>query len=401
MHFEFDSSLDAFRQEIREFLAENLTEGMRLRQQYEGTLFAGSKEDEREWIRLLAKKNWEVYAWPKELGGQDWSAMKQFVFEDELYKGFAPPISFNVLHMIGPVIYRFGSEDLKARFLPGLRSGEIQFCQGFSEPGSGSDLASLRTRADRVGDKYVINGSKIWTSGAHEANHCFCLVKTDTTVKPQRGISMILIPMDTPGIQVRTIPQINGDEEHLCQVFFENVEVPAGNLIGEENMGWTYAKKLLEGERTSSSYIFWNKREMRRLVNMASQEEQNGNPIAKDLVWRSRLAKIQAELIALEWSVLRVLANEEFAKGLPAAASALKVRGSQLQQAITEAQTDLLGEKALRRYSVHAMPGDQGGMWPEHVLGRTNTGLLLRAATVFGGSLQVQRNIIAKAAFDL
>lgn len=401
MHFEFDPSLEDFRQEIRDFLKENLPEDMRLRQLHEGTLFAGNKEDDRRWLSILAKKNWEVYCWPKDLGGLDWSPLKQFVFEDELYKGFAPPLSFNILHMIGPVIYRFGSPELQARILPGLKNGEIQFCQGFSEPGSGSDLASLRTRADRVGDKYIINGSKIWTSGAHEANWCFCLVKTDTTVKPQRGISMILIPMDTPGIQVRTIDQINSDEKHLCQVFFENVEVSADNLIGEENMGWTYAKKLLEGERTSSSYIFWNKREMRRLVNMATQEEAGGNPVAKDPAWRARIAKIQAELIALEWSVLRVLAKEEFAKGVGPASSALKVRGSQLQQAITEAQTDLLGEKAMRSYSIHALPGEEGAMWPEHVLGRTNTGMILRAATVFGGSLQVQRNIIAKAAFDL
>jgi len=401
MHFEFDPSLEDFRQEIREFLKENLPEDMRLRQMYDGTLFAGTREDERAWIRLLAKKGWEVFSWPKELGGLEWSPMKRFVFEDELYKGFAPPLSFNLLHMIGPVIYRFGSKDLQDRFLPRMRTGDIQWCQGFSEPGSGSDLASLRTRADRVGDKYVINGSKIWTSGAHEANFCFCLVKTDTTVKPQRGISMILIPMDTPGIQVRTIPQINTDEQHLCQVFFENVEVPAENLVGEENMGWTYAKKLLEGERTGSSYIFWNKREMRRVVNMAHREELGGNPIARDPVWRTRLAKIQAELIALEWSVLRMIANEDFAKGIAPAASALKVRGSQLQQAITEAQTDLIGEKAIRAYSVHALPGDEGTMWPEHVLGRTNTGLILRAATVFGGSLQVQRNIIAATAFGL
>jgi len=401
MHFEFDPTLDDFRKEIRDFLRDNLPEDMRRRQMHEGTLFAGNKEDDARWQKILAKKGWDVFNWPKHLGGLDWSPLKQFVLEDELYKAYAPPLSFNILHMIGPVIYRFGSQDLQDRFLPGLRSGEIQFCQGFSEPGSGSDLASLRTRAERVGDKYVINGSKIWTSGAHEASWCFCLAKTDTTAKPQRGISMILIDMKSPGIQVRTIPQINTDEQHLCQVFFENVEVPAENLVGDENMGWTYAKKLLEGERTSSSYIFWNKREMRRLLAIAQAEEQNGNPIASDPAWRARLARIQAELIALEWSVLRVLAKEEFPKGIGPTASALKVRGSQMQHAITEDQTDLLGAKAMRAYSIHAMPGDEGEMWPEHVLGRTGTGLIVRAATVFGGSLQVQRNIIAKAAFDL
>lgn len=401
MHFEFDPSLEEFRQEIRDFLKENLSEEMMIRQKYTGSLFATNRDDEHQWLHMLAKKNWSVYCWPKHLGGQDWSPMKQFVFEDELYKGYAPQLNFNLLHMIGPVIYRFGSQALQDYFLPRMKVGEIDWCQGFSEPGSGSDLASLRTRADLVGDKYVINGSKIWTSGAHEANWCFCLVKTDTTVKAQRGISMILVPMDTPGIQVRTIPQINSDEKHLCQVFFENVEVPAGNLIGEPGMGWTYAKNLLEGERTSSSYIFWNKQQMRKLVEIAKVEQQNDNPVASDPAWRQRLARIQAELTALEWSVLRVLAKEEFEKGVSPAASALKYRGSQLQQSITEAQIDLLGEKAMRLYSTHALPGDEGEMWPDHALGRTNTGLLLRASTIFGGSLQVQRNIIAKAAFGL
>lgn len=401
MHFEFDPCLNEFRQEIREFLDENLPEDLMLKEKYAGSLFTQSLEDEKRWVKIVNKKGWQTYSWPQDLGGLDWSPMKQFVFEDEMYKAYAPPLSPNLLHMIGPVIYRFGSDELKQRFLPQMRNGDITWCQGFSEPNSGSDLASLRTRADKVGDKYVINGSKIWTSGAHEADWGFFLVRTDTSAKPQQGISMILADMSTPGISVRPIEQINSDETHLCQVFLENVEVPAENLVGEPNMGWTYAKKLLEGERTSSSYIFWNKREMRRLISLARAETLNGYPIARDPAWRIRLARIQAEVTALEWSVLRVIAQEQFEKGVAAAASALKVRGSQLQQAITEAQTDLLGEKAMRLYSVHAMPGQQGTLWPEHGLGRTNTGLLLRAATVFGGSLQIQRNILAKAAFGL
>lgn len=401
MQFNIDPDLEEFRSEIRQFLKDNLPDDLRLKEQYVGSIFAQSHEDERRWTKIVAQKGWQTYSWPEELGGLNWSAMKQFVFEDEMYKGYAPPISFNVLHMIGPVIYRFGSEGLKQRFLPKIRNGDITWCQGFSEPNSGSDLASLRTRAELVGDKYLINGSKIWTSGAHEANWGFFLVRTDPSVKQQAGISMILIDMKTPGVTVRQIEQINSDEKHLCQVFLENVEVPAENLIGEPGMGWTYAKKLLEGERTGSSYIFWNKREMRRLVQLAKSETLNGEPVAQDPVWRARLARIQSELTALEWSVLRVIAQEDFAQGIGAAASALKVRGSQLQQAITEAQVDILGEKAMRLYSVYAMPGEEGSMWPPHVLGRTNTALLLRAATVFGGSLQVQRNAIARAAFGL
>jgi alkylation response protein AidB-like acyl-CoA dehydrogenase len=400
MHFELDPELQAFREEVRDFVRDNLPEEMKARTMAAASIFA-SHDDERAWAKIVAKKGWEVYSWPVELGGCGWDAMKKFVFEDELYRGYAPPISFNTLHMIGPVIYKLGSQAQKDYFLPLMRNGDINWAQGFSEPGSGSDLASLRTRADLDGDKYVINGQKIWTSGAHEADWGFFLVKTDTSCKPQLGMSFLLVDMKTPGITVRTIPQINNDEHHLCEVFLENVEVPAGNLIGEAGKGWTYAKMLLEGERTGSSYIFWNKREMRRLIALAQAEELNGNPIAKDPAFRARLAAIQAELTALEWSVLRVLANEEFVYGTAAASSVLKVRGSELQHAITEAQVDLIGEKALRVYSVHDLQGDAGTLWPGHTVGRTNMALLTRAATIFGGSKQVQKNIIAKVAFDL
>lgn len=400
MHFDMDPELLAFREEIRQFAAENLTDEMKARQKFGGGLFA-AHDDEKAWVKLLAKKGWEVYSWPAELGGLDWSPMKKFVFEDELYQAYAPPLSFNLLHMIGPVIIRYGSEQQKTRFLPMMRAGEISWAQGFSEPGAGSDLASLRTRADRSGDKYIINGSKIWTSGAHEAEWGFFLVKTDTTCKPQLGMSFLLVDMKTPGITVRTIPQINNDDEHLCEVFLENVEVPVENLVGEAGMGWTYAKNLLEGERTSSSYIFWNKREMRRLIALAQCEVMAGNPVASDPVFRARLARIQAELTALEWSVLRVLANEDFAYGASAAASVLKLRGSELQQAITEAQVDVLGERALRVYSAYARAGDAGTLWSDSLLGVTNRALMARASTIYGGAKQIQKNIIAKAAFGL
>jgi alkylation response protein AidB-like acyl-CoA dehydrogenase len=400
MHFELDPELQAFREEVRAFVAENLPEELKARQMSAGTLFP-AQHDEQAWARILARKGWEVYSWPVELGGCDWDAMKRFVFEDELYKAYAPPLSFNTLHMIGPIIYKLGSQAQKDYFLPRMRGGEIGWAQGFSEPGSGSDLASLRTRADLDGDKYVINGQKIWTSGASEADWGFFLVKTDTTCKPQNGMSFFLVDMKTPGITVRTIPQINSDEAHLCEVFLENVEVPVGNLIGQANMGWTYAKLLLEGERTGSSYIFWNKREMRRLVALAKAEELDGNPIAKDPAFRARLATIQAELTALDWSVLRVLADEKFTYGTAAASSVLKVRGSELQQSITEAQVDLIGEKALRLYKVADLKGDAGRIWPEHVVGRTNMALIARATTIFGGAKQIQKNIIAKAAFGL
>lgn len=400
MHFELDPELQSFREEVREFVEQNLPEDMRARQEAAGVLF-GLIEDENAWAKIVAKKGWEVYSWPEELGGCGWSALKKFVFEDELYRAFAPPLSFNTLHMIGPIIYKLGTPAQKEYFLPRMRASDINWAQGFSEPGSGSDLASLRTRADRSGENFIVNGQKIWTSGAHHSNWCFLLVKTDTTCKPQQGMSFLLVDMTSPGITVRKIPQINSDDEHLCEVFFENVEVPVANMIGEAGKGWSYAKMLLEGERTGSSYIFWNKREMRRAITMAKAERLAGNPIACDPAFRVRLARIQAELTALEWSVLRVLADEEFTYGTTAVASVLKVRGSELQQAITEAQVDLLGEKALRRYSVHDLHEDAGRLWPAHAVGRTNMALIARAATIFGGAKQIQKNIIAKVAFDL
>ncbi len=199
---------------------------------------------------------------------------------------------------------------------------------------------------------------------------------------------------------MRTIPQINS-EKHLCEVFFENVEVPVENLIGEEGLGWTYAKALLESERTTSSYIFWNKREMRRVLAIAKAEVLAGNPIASDPAFRARLARLQAELTALEWSVLRMLAKEDFACGVTAAASALKVRGSDLQQWVTEAQVDLIGDKSIRAFPIDAVGSDAGTLWPEHSVNRTNMSMIARAATIYGGSKQVQRNILAAAAFGL
>ncbi|MBA3054659.1 MAG: acyl-CoA dehydrogenase [Sphingomonadales bacterium] len=399
MHFESEPGLEEFRQEVRDFVRDNLPEDMKARQVYSGSMFS-NHDDDQAWSKIVEPKGWGTYTWPVELGGCGWSAMKQFAFEDELYKAYAPPLSFNTLHMIGPVLYKFGSPELQERFLPMIRKNEIRWCQGFSEPGSGSDLASLRTRADLVDGKYVVNGQKIWTSGAYDANWCFCLVKTDTTCKPQKGMSFLLIDMTSPGITVRTIPQIN-NEKHLCEVFFDNVEVPVANLIGEAGLGWTYAKKLLEGERTTSSYIFWNKREMRRVIALANAEALNGNPVAKDPAFRMKLARIQAELTALEWSVLRVLANETFPQGTPAAASVLKVRGSDLQQWVTEAQVDLIGDKALRSYPIDSLGSDAGTLWPEHVVNRTNMSMIARAATIYGGSKQVQRNILAATAFGL
>jgi alkylation response protein AidB-like acyl-CoA dehydrogenase len=399
MELRLDPELEAFRREIRAFIAEVLPPEMKERQRTK-VLNNATVPDQQEWMRILHEHGRSVPHWPTEFGGCGWSPMQLFLFNEELYAADAPEFDWGGTHMLGPVIYTYGSQSLRDRFLPMIREGKTNFAQGFSEPGSGSDLASLRTSAELVGDKYVVNGQKIWTSGAAHCDWGFFLVRTDKTVKPQRGISFLIIKMDTPGITVREIPQINGDA-HLCEIFLDNVEVPADQLIGEPGMGWTYAKFLLEHERTTSSFIYWSKRELARAKDIARGETIGGRLVADDPAFRARFARIEADLIALEWSVLRVLAHEEGEVSESAAASVLKIRGSELQQEITMLQVDALGAKSLRFYEASPIAPPASDAWPDYVPGRTAVALISRAATIYGGTKQVQKNILAKLAFGL
>jgi len=394
MDFAFDSSLECFRQEVRSTIADDLPEEMRARQIAYGGI-QSELRDTLAWTRILAKRGWSVPHWPVELGGQDWSPMKHFVFDEEMYNAWAPEVSWGGAHMVGPVIYTFGSEAQKDRFLPPIRAGELIWAQGFSEPGAGSDLANLRTSALLSGNHYRVNGQKIWTSSAYAAEWGFFLVRTDHEVKPQRGISFLLIKMDSPGITIRRIPQINGEAD-LCEVFLDDVEVPADQLVGEPGQGWSYAKFLLDNERTTSSFIYWNKREVRRTKAIAEAEGLAASPS-----FQARIARLDAEVMALEWSVLRTLAGEQYAYHDTAVASILKVAGSKLQQSITELQVDLLGPRSLRSFAPDPDERPPAPLWPDHVAGRTGAALGTRAATIFGGTLQVQKNIIAKLAFGL
>lgn len=400
MDLRFEPELATFREEIRAFIRQVLPPEMAERQRRKVANNA-AVPDLLEWMRILNDHGRAVPHWPVEFGGCGWSPMQLFIFNEELYANDAPEFDWGGTHMLGPVLYTYGSKDLQDRFLPMIREGATMWAQGFSEPGSGSDLASLRTSAERVGDKYIVNGQKIWTSGASHADWGFFLVRTDKTVKPQRGISFLIIKMDTPGVTVREIPQING-EAHLCEVFLDNVEVPADQLIGEEGMGWTYAKFLLEHERTTSSFIYWSKRELARAKDIARGERIDGRPLADDPVYRAQFARLEADLIALEWSVLRVLGHETFDAPEAAAASVLKIRGSELQQEVTMLQVDLLGAKSLRFFDVAPTPPPAPSPdWPDYVSGRTTVALINRAATIYGGTKQVQKNILAKLAFGL
>lgn len=399
MELRLDPDLEEFRREIRAFIGKVLPPEMKERQRTK-VLNNATVPDQLEWMRILDRHGRSVPHWPVEFGGCGWSPMQLFLFNEELYAADAPEFDWGGTHMLGPVIYTYGSQALRDRFLPMIRQGMTNFAQGFSEPGSGSDLASLRTSAELVGDKYIVNGQKIWTSGASHCDWGFFLVRTDKAVKPQRGISFLIIKMDSPGVTVREIPQINGDA-HLCEIFLDNVEVPADQLIGEPGMGWTYAKFLLEHERTTSSFIYWSKRELARAKDIARGEVIGGRRVADDPGFRARFARIEADLIALEWSVLRVLAHEEGEVSESAAASVLKIRGSELQQEITMLQVDALGAKSLRFYEASPIAPPPSADWPEYVPGRTAVALIARAATIYGGTMQVQKNILAKLAFGL
>jgi alkylation response protein AidB-like acyl-CoA dehydrogenase len=303
--------------------------------------------------------------------------------------------------MLAPVLIAFGTPEQKARFLPKILTGEESWCQGFSEPGAGSDLASLRTAATLDGDHYVINGQKIWTSDALQADWGFFLVRTDPTVKPQRGVSFIVAKMDTPGIKVRPIRSIDGREE-LNEVFFDNVRVPRGQLVGEPGMGWTYAKYLLDKERTASAFLYFNRRHLQKAKALASEQSVAGVRLIDTPAFSRKLARVEADLLALEWSVLRILAQEKNKYDMNAVVSALKIRGSEMQQRVSELQVDALGPLALRQFERRDPANDDPNWrprWSELAIGASSLFLFERAATIYGGAREVQKNIIAKLAF--
>lgn len=400
MDFTLDPALDEFRQMVRAALAEDLPADMAERQRAHGGMNS-DVHDTLAWTAMMNARGWSVPHWPQEYGGTDWPPMQKYIFQDECGSAWAPETCWGATHMCGPVIYTFGSDAQKERFLPDFRAGKYYVCQGFSEPSNGSDLARLRTKAERKGDHYLVNGQKIWTSVAQASDWGFFLVRTNPDVKPQAGISFLMIKMDSPGVTVRQIPMINDDAE-LCEVFLDNVEVPVENLIGEEGQGWTYAKYLLDHERTTSAFLFQNKREFARAKLLAERETIDGTPIMQAPQFQTRFARIEAELVALEWSVLRELADEDFKYDRTAAASTLKVVGSKLQQSISELQMDILGPKAMRFYPFEPHEReDAGQLWPADLGGRTAQAMIARASTIYGGTLQVQKGIISKLAFGL
>ena len=393
MELQLSSEDAAFRDEVRGFIAENYPQEMRVANP-ETDL---SKEQMLLWHRILHNKGWIAPLWPKQYGGPGWSITQRFLFERETTRaGTLPPLAFSVT-MVGPVIYTFGNEAQKAKFLPRILSGQDWWCQGYSEPGSGSDLASVRTKAVREGDHYIVNGHKTWTTLAQHADWIFCLVRTDPAAKPQSGISFLLIDMNSPGVSVRPIITIDGSHE-VNDVFLENVRVPAENLIGEENKGWTYAKFLLGNERTSMAGIGRSTRTLNRLRNIIESEIPRDDPAYFEFI--KEIARIELDVLALEATELRVVAQMSRGIDPGAAASLFKIRGTEIFQEITELTHRAIGNYglAIREHPMganHFMPGPEyGHTASEHYLNS-------RKLSIYGGSNEIQRNIIAKAVLGL
>jgi pimeloyl-CoA dehydrogenase large subunit len=390
----------AFRDEVRTFFREAQPAPIRRKMELGQRL---SKDDIVTWQRILNAKGWAVPHWPVEWGGTGWGPVKNHIFKEEMQLAPAPdPLSFNV-SMVGPVLIAFGSEEQKRHFLPRVANLDYWFCQGFSEPGAGSDLASLRTSATRDGDHYVVNGQKIWTSRAHHADWMFCLVRTDRTAKPQQGISYLLIDMKTPGLTVRPIPTIDG-EHHFNEVFFDNVRVPAENLVGEENKGWTYAKFLLGNERSGIARIGASKYRVQRAKQLATQVMVGDRPLAESERFREKVAALEVELKALEITQMRVVAN---ASNLPPgvqdpASSVLKLKGTELQQAATEILMEVAGAHAMAQQSEQLWgTATDDPIGPEWAASVAPDYFYTRASSIYGGSNEIQKNVIAKRLLGL
>jgi alkylation response protein AidB-like acyl-CoA dehydrogenase len=391
MRLQLSPEMTEFREEMRSFFTTEIPREIRDAVASRREL---SRDDYVRTQRILNAAGLAVPHWPVEWGGRGWDALQRHIWHEEMQLAFVPPpLAFNT-SMVGPVIYTFGSQEQKERFLPATANLDIWWCQGFSEPDAGSDLASLRTSAVRDGDDWVVNGQKTWTTLGQYADWIFCLVRTDPTAeKKQRGISFLLVPMDSPGVTLRPIELIDGGFE-VNEVFFEDVRVPAGNLVGEVNRGWDYAKFLLGNERVGVAPVGWTKRLLAQAKRHAAEVRAGGAPLLSDPRIAGRIAELENDLLALELTALRVVAHSADGKPHPAS-SVLKLRGTELQQAATELLVDIAGPLSL------ASGAGDGSDVPDWARTATPSFLNYRKASVYGGSNEVQRTIIAREILGL
>jgi alkylation response protein AidB-like acyl-CoA dehydrogenase len=395
MNLDFPPEDTAFRDEVRAFLAENYPRDLREKQERGETL---GKEDYLSWHRILAKKGWSAPSWPVELGGTGWTPTQKYIWSEEQARADTLAVLPFGVSMLAPVLYTFGTEEQKQRFLPGIRDGIDWWCQGYSEPGSGSDLASLKTRAERItGDDgkeyYVVNGQKTWTTLGQHADWGFFLVRTDPDAKPQAGISFLLIDMKSPGISVRRITTLEGGHE-VNDVFLDNVKVPVENRVFHENQGWTCAKALLAHERSGIAGVARSKRGLERLRQMAANEmSDDGGALIQDAFFRRKVAELEIDLTALEFTELRTLAGESSGKGPGPESSILKIKGTEIQQRLQD-----LALEAAGHYGAPFLgeAGHNSGIGPQHSLDLAGDYFNGRKTSIYGGSNEIQRNIISK-----
>jgi alkylation response protein AidB-like acyl-CoA dehydrogenase len=393
----------AFRGDVRRFIDAELPDDIRAKMRLGRRI---RKDDLLRWQKILHRHGWGAVMWPKRFGGAGWNVVQQHIFEEERADAGAPPQLAFSLRMVAPVLMAFGNAAQQEYFLPRIISGEDWWCQGYSEPGSGSDLASLRTSAVRQGDRYLVNGQKTWNTLGQYADWIFCLVRTATEGRAQQGISFLLIDMKTPGITVRPIITLDGEHE-INEIWFDNVAVPVQNLVGAENKGWTYAKFLLGHERTNNAGIGMCKRALKKLKEIAADQVANGRPLIEDLRFRDRVAQVELELMALEVTNLRVLsASATEGRELGPEVSVLKIKGSEVIQQIAELTMHALGHGALP-YLREALELDWVAdpllevHYPAYAPPLTGQYFNLRKTTIYAGSTEIQKNIISKLILGL
>ena len=398
MDLGYSKEENEFREEVRNFLAEKLPERISEKVRLGKRL---GRDDMARWHAILNERGWLAPGWPAEHGGTNWTAVQKHIFDEETWAAGAPRTVPFGISMLAPVLHKFGSEEQKRHYLPRILDGTDWWCQGYSEPGAGSDLASLRTSATRDGDHYIVNGQKTWTTLGQYANMIFCLVRTSGEGKPQEGISFLLIDMDTPGVEVRPIILIDGEHE-VNEVFFDNVKVPVENLVGEENMGWTYAKYLLTHERTGTANIGNSNAALQRLKKIAGEQRKAGRSLLDDPYFAARLARVEIDLEAMKTTNLRILVDADAGAAPGPESSMLKVKGTIIRQEINDLARRALGPYALP-FSSEAM--DEGyndePVGPEYANPIAAKYFNNRKMSIYAGSNEIQREIIKKTKMDL
>lgn len=397
MDMEFSPEDLAFQKEVRDFIAENYPAELRGKQDEGEEL---TKADFLAWHKVLYKKGWVAPAWPVEYGGTGWTPTQRFIFSEETARADCIRLLPFGLSMVGPVIYTFGTPEQKAHFLPRILSGEDWWCQGYSEPGSGSDLASLRTTAVRDGDHYVVNGQKTWTTLAQHADWGFFLVRTDKDAKQQEGISFLLIDMKSPGITVRPIITLGGEHE-VNEVWLEDVRVPVDQRVYEENKGWTCAKFLLAHERTGIAGVAASKRGIEKVKAIARTELDGDKPLLANPFFKRKVAELEIDLTALEFTELRGLAGPNAGKGPGPESSLLKIKGSEIQQRLTELTLEAIGHYGAPYFRGFGEGDNEHPIGPDYAHRAAPTYFNMRKTTIYGGSNEIQRNIIAKMVLGL